>query len=188
VLSITGAAGNVLVILLVTFVFPSISSSIAHGGYDDGAGENNRYDEDYDLGSDHLIETPCFSFTGPAGWINHQKDAYDADCAASLEDHGPLDASGRYQFGESYASVRVSPVYDDLITGSDPIELDGAAATAETTASEQGSLSQVVISVVMPERRTNYYGEFEALSVEISAPPEDLDALVDQVVGSWTWR
>ncbi len=190
--SMIGGAGNVLVILVVLFVFPAIGSWIAHGGYDDNAGENSRYDEDYDLSQDYLIDTPCFSFTGPEGWINHQNDYFDADCRANLEDHGPRDDSGRYVFDtygpNIYGSVSVQPNFGEQTLRSHDIELDGVDAAYAKVRNDADTMDLVTIELPTPHTESNYYGEFDALYITVEAPTDDIDAIVDELVDSWRWQ
>ena len=192
VTSVIGAAGNVLVILLVLLAFPAIGSWIAHGGYDDNAGENSRYDEDYDLSRDYLIDTPCFSFTGPEGWINHQNDYFDADCRASLEDHGPLDDSGRYEFDtygpNIYGEVTVAPNRGEPTLRAGDVQLDGVDAGYSTLRNEADTMDLVIIDVATPRAFTNYYGEFDALTITIEAPTADIDGILDELVDTWRWK
>lgn len=190
--SMVGAIGNVLVILVVLLVFPAIGSWIAHGGYDDNAGENSRYDEDYDLSEDYLIDTPCFTFTGPEGWINHQNDYFDADCRANLEDHGPLDASGRYVFDSYgpniYGQVSVQPHYGEYGAPSADIELDGVDASLSTVRNDADTMDLVTIELLTPQTFSNYYGTFDALIITVEAPSSDIDGIVDELVDSWRWK
>jgi hypothetical protein len=190
--SVIGAAGNVLVILAVLLIFPAIGSWIAHGGYDDNASENSRYTEDYDLSNDYLIDTPCFSFTGPEGWINHQSDYFDADCRASLEDHGPLDRTGRYDLdghGQNiYSGISVKPVYGEHSLRSADIELDGIDASVERARNDDDTMDVVSIELVTPRTFSNYYGTFDALLITIEAPTSDIDAIVDELVDTWRWK
>lgn len=192
IMSTIGAAGNVLVILIVAFVFPAIGSWVAHGGYDDNAGENSRYDEDYDLSTDYLIDTPCYSFTGPQGWINHQNDYFDADCRANLEDHGALDDSGRYEFDSFgpniYGQVSVQPNFGEQTLQSADIELDGVDATLVTTRNVADTMDVVSIELLTPRTFTNYYGSFDALIITVEAPTADIDEIVDELVDSWRWK
>ena len=192
-LSIFGAAGNVVVILVVSLVFPAIGSWIAHGGYDDNAGENSRYNEQYDLSRDYLIDTPCYSFTGPEGWINHQNDYFDADCRTSLEDHGPLDDSGRYVFDsragtDLYGSVLVSAQFASTGSIGDDVQLDGVDASLSRTEGTDEVMPTITIDVEMPEAKSNYYGQFDRLQIVIEAAPDEIDELLDQVVDSWQWK
>ena len=190
--SIVGVGGNVLVILLVMFAFPAFGSWVAHGGYDDNAGENSRYDEDYDPSQDYLIDTPCFSFTGPEGWINHQNDYFDADCRANLEDHGPLDDSGRIVFDtygpNIYGMVSVQPNMGEQALRSADIELDGVDAALSTVRNDADTMDLVSIEVLTPKTFSNYYGEFDALIITIEAPTADVDDIVDELVDTWRWK
>ena len=187
VLSIVGILAGAIVLLFIAFVFPAIGSAIAHGGYDDGAGENQRYNEDYDFSSDYLANTPCYSFTGPKGWINHENPYSVDDCLTNLVDHGGLDDTDRYVFdSEIYGSVLVAPDYNGPLVTGDDVQLDGADASVVTDTLD-GWTTQT-ISVTMPQTHKNYYGEFTELIITVRAEDADVDDLVSQVVDTWKWK
>lgn len=189
VLSIIGMGVGVLVLLFVYLALPAIGSFIAHGGYDDNAGENSRYDENYDFSKDYLVDTPCYSFTGPSSWINHQNPYYTADCLTNLEDHGGLDDSGRYVFDSTqYGRVSVAVDHDttESSTSTGDLTLDGVQATV--LSSVEGEWTTDTIAVTMPETKKNYYGEFDALIIYIHVPTAHADATLEQLVDSWKWK
>ena len=187
VLSIIGILAGAVVLLFVAFVFPAIGSAIAHGGYDDGAGENQRYNEDYDFSKDYLATTPCYSFTGSKGWINHENPYSVDDCLTNLVDHGGLDSTDRYIFdAEAYGSVLVEPDYNGPTVSSGDIDLDGATASVATDSLDGWTTE--TISVTMPQTHKNYYGEFDELILIVRAKNADIDDLVSQVVDTWKWK
>lgn len=187
VLSIIGILAGAIVLLFVAFVFPAIGSAIAHGGYDDGAGENSRYDENYDFSKDYLATTPCYSFTGPKGWINHENPYSVDDCLTNLVDHGDLDDTDRYVFDpEIYGSVAVQPDYNGPTVSSGDIDLDGATASVATDSLDGWTTE--TISVTMPQTHKNYYGEFDELIITLRVEDADAEDVLDTLVDTWKWK
>ena len=187
VLSIVGILAGAIVLLFVAFVFPAIGSAIAHGGYDDGAGENSRYDENYDFSKDYLADTPCYSFTGTKGWINHESPYSVDDCVINLVDHGGLDDTNRYVFdSEAYGSIIVQPDYNGPTVSSDDITLDGVGASLSTSSLDGWTTDEIAVS--LPRTQKNYYGEFQELLITLRVEDADAEAVLDTLVDSWKWK
>lgn len=188
VMSLVGGLANLLAIAFVIFVLPGISDYVAHSGLDDGASEHQRYTESLDFSEDYLVSTPCYSFTGPEQWINHQPTVRIKDCYTHLEDHGEPDDRGRYVFDpELYGSVTVDPDYGAPDRGGGDFQLDGMGASL-TTSSPSESVVRYELTVKMPQSHSNYYGDFDSLSIVLTGSQQQVDRNLARLIDTWRWN
>ena len=196
---IAGIAAGVAVLLFVYLALPAIGTWAQRQGLDDGATENSRYD-DYDASKDYLVSTPCYSFTGPEGWINHQPTYATKDCQTNLESWGDLQPDGTVTFDRlgdvyGYVTVRAAFTADSITHTGTAIRLDGADADLVETSGTNTSPShdnitatKTEIMVELPHPEKNYDGTFSVLFIEIAASDDQVQDVVHRLVDTWKWN
>lgn len=106
-----------------------------------------------------IIETPCYGFDAPSGYINNQAAADAEACWTTLELWGELDADGDFVNtgeGDLFGSIYIEPVGADIIeswgvgSGSDGGDLDAAVNyLAEVYYSQLGTITSLKTPVML---------------------------------------
>jgi hypothetical protein len=204
-LAVLVIGAGAIVVGLIVWGANSASTYLSHSGLDDGAGENQRYREaGFDGSQDYLVATPCYAFTGPEGWVNHQKTAYIEDCLTNLELWGTLEPDGSITFtglpGTVFANETVSPNYANSGTPvpvtADDVTFAGQPARQWTEPLEdrdgdgESDGSAVFVVVDLPTQMSNYWGPFNSITIEARALIGfgDPEQLMSDLERTWTWN
>jgi hypothetical protein len=149
---------------------------------------------------DYLVSTPCHSFTGPQGWVNHQKPAYIEDCLTNLELWGDLEEDGSIIFtgkvGTVFANETVHPNYPNSLraipSDAQSVTFAGQPAHRWTDAlvGGNGPGTTVYLVVDLPSQESNYWGRFSSLTIDASALTDvgNPDQMMDELETTWVWN
>jgi len=207
--SIIAILSNIVMIVILIVVYPAAQQIV---------------DESEQLGDEpaaittQAIDTPCYSFEGPASYINDVNDAAIAACSTQLELWGELDEDGTFTntgVGAIWGTVTVEPIRvstsdawsDGTLDGTmEFLNADFIPSLGTVISDERGELGgqEANITVVdSTEEETTHKaavvaygptayptenGEVQVVVISFTTVEDDGEEILQQLLDTWEWK
>jgi len=217
-LALGGLIGSILAILtnIVVIIILIVAATLAP---DTATLDNETLpDEDPQPVTSQAIDTPCYSFDGPASYINDIGDAEIEGCATKLELWGELAEDGTFTntgVGAIWGTVTVEPIRvatsdewsDGTLDGTmeylngEFIPSLGTVITDERTtlggqeanitvvdSTEEETTHKAAIIAYGPDAYNAANGDVQLMVISFTTVEDDGEEILQQLLDTWEWK
>jgi len=218
-LALGGLIGSILAILtnIVVIIILIVAATLTPDTSDTSDTETLPGDEPAPVTS-QAIDTPCYSFEGPASYINDVNTAAIAGCSTQLELWGELDEDGTFTntgVGAIWGTVTVEPIRVETSDTWSDGTLDGTmeylngefipslgtvisdergdlggqeANITVVDSTEEETTHKAAIVAYGPKAYPTENGDVQVVVISFTTVEDDGEEILQQLLDTWEWK